>query len=119
MNTVMSATSIGLVSVAFQVLWFVGALVLTVLLIVAYSKQKHAGFLWLLAATVVWPLITRVATMGLTMSLPAIAARDGYPIQTIAVIQIGFSGVMSFVDVVLLIIAAQRFLAGYQRAGVQ
>ncbi len=90
--------------VAGSFLWLIFAVIVTVVLVRAYTRTRMSGFVWLLMAVVVWPFFSRI----LSMAFPFLALRSALA-GTSMIMGIGIvSAVESVVGGVLLLIATLK-----------
>lgn len=104
----MNLLSIGMYSMAFQVLWFLGAIVVAVVLMQMYTRTRMSGFLWLLMAVVVWPTIARMFSVASTMLLPQYLSRTEGTTVSAALLMTCVAGLEGLLGVALLIMAVLK-----------
>ena len=90
----MTTSAIGL---AFFLMWFLFAVPTAIFLLRAYGRSKMSGFLWLLAALVVWPFVSQ----AVRMELPMLAASTGFGRNPMLILNFG----LSLITAILVLIA--------------
>lgn len=81
-------------------LWFVFALIALAFLIRLYLRTRLSGWLWLLAALIVVPLLTRAASIA----TPILIASQGYTVHDAAILSIAIFGAAGLVEILLLLV---------------
>ena len=67
-----SAVALGLI---FSITWFLFAIPSGVFLVMAYTRSRMSGFLWLFCALVVWPAVSRLFSIALSVAGTALFVR--------------------------------------------
>ena len=104
----MTSFTIGVLSAVLQVLWLLGAIAVTVALIQLYLRTRLSGWVWLLMAVAVWPLLDRLLTFAWNMYLPSYAGQTGSTLEQITALNIEIMGLGSLVEIVLLVTAVLK-----------
>lgn len=97
----MNLAEIGLLSYGGSILWALIALVALVVLLRLYTQTRMSGFIWLLFAVVVWPVLAR----GVSLAMPMYLARQALPTTRMVVTTIAVGAFESIVGGLLLLVA--------------
>ena len=97
----MNLAAIGLLTYGIHAVWLVLALVVLIVLIRLYIQTRMSGFLWLLFAVVVWPFLSR----GASLALPMYVAQQGLAAGSLMAVTLEVAAVETIVGGVLLLVA--------------